>query len=117
MLKKASITQLILLIGTMILGTILVGTYSQSVKVIHAGLGLVTGLNSLIITYLAFKQKAQMSLLIAACITVGFTFLAGVGGKLGEVNYASGLLLMRASSVVAFISAAFILYRITRKKG
>lgn len=117
MLKKSVILQLILLACTMLLGTVLVSNTSAEVRMFHSGIGLLSGLNAIAVTYLTFKESSPSAVRYLAIATVGLTFLAGVGGKLAETDYATGLLLMRASALSAFITAAACLLNIKRKKG
>ncbi len=101
----------------MLLGTVLVSNTSAEVRMFHSGIGLLSGLNAIAVTYLAFKESSPSAVKFLAIATVGLTLLAGTGGKLAETDYATGLLLMRASAFAAFISAAGCLVSLKRKKG
>lgn len=117
MLKKSLYIQIILLLIVSSLGFVLTTNTTDSVRMLHAGLGFLTGLNALAAAYFAITTKQTQKIIGFTLAIVLFTALAGIGGKITDMDYNFGLLLMRASAIVALIATGIATGLVSTKKG
>ncbi|MDX2775790.1 hypothetical protein PV379_00260 [Streptomyces caniscabiei] len=114
MLKKSLIIQTILLLIGIALGMMLLNAFSAELRAVHATVGTLIGLTSLVSVYFAFREKAAASLLTLVIIAAVLAVMAYIGGRLTATNYDVGLMLMRGSAVAALLVTGFSVYRVSK---
>ena len=115
MLKKSLFVQTLLLLIGITLGMLLLGAFSPELKAVHATVGALIGLSSLVSVYFAFREKVPASLLTLVIVAAVLAVMAYIGGKLTATSYDLGLMLMRGSATAALLVTLFGLYRAFRK--
>jgi hypothetical protein len=117
MIKKSLSVQITALTVAIVLGTVLLGQFDADLKKVHAIVGALAGIMTLVTVYGAFREKAPRlikSLVVSASV---LTFLAAAGGKLTATNYDQGLMLMRISAIAALAVSLFCMYKIAKVSG
>lgn len=111
MLRKSLIVQTLLLLTGIALGMALLGAFSPELKMVHATVGALIGLASLVSVYLAFHEKATASLLTLVIVAAVLAVMAFIGGRLTATDYDLGLMLMRGSAIAALLVSGFSVYK------
>lgn len=117
MLKKSLIVQTLLLLTGIALGMALLGAFSQELKMVHATVGALIGLVSLMSVYFAFREKVAASLLMLVIVAAVLAIMAFIGGKLTATNYDLGLMLMRGAAIAALLVTGFSAYKAPSTKN
>jgi hypothetical protein len=117
MLKKSLIVQTLLLLTGIALGMALLGAFSPELKMVHATVGALIGLVSLMSVYCAFREKVAASLLMLVIVAAVLAIMAFIGGKLTATNYNLGLMLMRGAAIAALLVTGFSAYKAPSTKS
>lgn len=114
MIKKSLTVQITALTAAIVLGTVLVSQFDADLKKVHATVGALAGIATLVTVYSAFREKAPRLVKSLAVSASVLTFLAAAGGKLTATNYDQGLMLMRISAIAALAISLFCMYKLQK---
>ena len=89
----------------MAMGAVLVKNYSHGFKLLHGGVGFLGGLASLEALYLLWQEKASLRVRSLSAVSVIMTLVAGIGGKIGEKHFDTGVMIMRLAGLLAIVFA------------
>ncbi|MEI7632334.1 MAG: hypothetical protein WCJ60_03355 [bacterium] len=117
-MKKLNIAQIIALLLTIIIGTILKNNIGSGPRGLHRLFGMLAGLIGLALLVISFVAKAKSSVKFLAMLSFVLTFGAAFSGKSlkTSANYSNTFMMMRFLAVLALVSST-ITYFVNKKSN